>query len=113
MDKINFIKWLETELKERNWGPSNLAKAAGVYPATISKILNQERQIGPEVCVAIADALDYPPEHVFRVAGLLPPSKDKSLTLDETDLLHAWRRLSPDEQKLTLIMIRALAQSRR
>ena len=69
----DFASWLDNELNKRGWRPATLARRAGVGNDVISRILNRERGIGPEVCIGIAKAFKLPPETVFRIAGLLPP----------------------------------------
>lgn len=70
-----FESWLISEMKARYMTQSDLAKKAGVSPTAISNVLSQQRSAGTELCQAIARALGYPPEYVFRQAGLLPPKK--------------------------------------
>ena len=84
-NKGNFVEWLEEEMQKRNWRPAELAHAAGLYSATLSRILNGDRQPGPDVCLAIAKAFELPPESVFRMAGLLPmlPGPDRDPMLQE------------------------------
>ena len=67
-----FADWIEQELKQRGWKPADLTAAARLGAGTLSNILSEDRKPGPSVCLAIAQALDYPPEEVFRLAGLLP-----------------------------------------
>ncbi|MCB0165608.1 MAG: helix-turn-helix transcriptional regulator [Anaerolineae bacterium] len=69
----DLITWLESELKNRQWKPADLARAANVPDATISRILNGRTRAGVETCNALAEALNEPHERVFRLAGLLPP----------------------------------------
>ncbi|MCD4738336.1 MAG: helix-turn-helix transcriptional regulator [Anaerolineae bacterium] len=69
---IEFSEWLGKEIKSRGWSAANLSRRSGVASAQISRILNRERGIGPDSCLAIARALGVPPVEVFRRAGLLP-----------------------------------------
>ena len=78
-----FNQWLNNELDKRNWSASDLARAAGVGRSSISMVLNQNRGIGPELCLAIARALKYPPKVVFEAAGLLPPEPDIDAGFEE------------------------------
>lgn len=93
-----FTKWLEEELRTRNWQPSDLARRAKLGNSTLTRILNGIRNPGPEVCVAIARALDHPPEHVFRVAGLLPPLPSSNDGFILKELIEIVKRL-PDEDR--------------
>jgi transcriptional regulator with XRE-family HTH domain len=67
-----FVNWLQEELDDRGWSQAELARRSKMTTATISHIFTGERRPGPETCTGIATALKYPPEVVFRKAGLLP-----------------------------------------
>jgi transcriptional regulator with XRE-family HTH domain len=73
---VDFSEWLKSEMDKRGWNSADLSRRSGVYPAQISRILNKERGIGPESCLAFARALGVPPVEVFRRAGLLPGDVD-------------------------------------
>lgn len=94
-----FSEWLEQQLSLRNWRPADLARAAGLSNATITRILNGDRRAGPDMANAIALGLGLPPDLVFRRAGLLPPQPgpERDPTLQE--LLEIMRNLSPDERR--------------
>jgi transcriptional regulator with XRE-family HTH domain len=100
------IEFLEAELVRRNWRPADLARAAGVPDATISHILNGSRRAGPEVCNALARALDEPPERVFRLAGLLPPLPPE--VEEEQEAVRLLRELSPELRAVAIRMLRSL-----
>lgn len=102
-----FREWLEMQLKKRDWQPADLARRAGLGNSTITRILNDTRRAGPEVCVAIARALGERPEMVFRLAGLLPPEPQPAQ--DEDNLLDAFRRLTCEEQNFLLRLLRPQA----
>ena len=94
-----FSTWLENQLALRGWRPADLATAAGLPNATITRVLNGDRKAGPEVASAIAAALSLTPEYVFRRAGLLPeaPAPDRDPTF--TEILEIMRNLPPDERR--------------
>jgi len=102
-----FLEWLQEELKQRDWLPADLARRAELGPTTIHKILSGDRKAGPDVCVAIARALGQPPERVFRLAGLLPPSPEPDP--GEAELLHVYHTLPGGQRELLLNMVRSLA----
>lgn len=78
MDNIDFSVWLENELIERQWSQSDLAREAGVHRQVINSYINQKRsKPDEEILRLLADAFGYPPETVFRAAGLLPPKPEK------------------------------------
>jgi len=99
MATIGFVRWLEKEMGDRRWKPADLARAAGVHTATVTRILNGDRQVGPDVCRDIARALKLPADWVFRVAGLLPPlpGTEDDLTLKEINEIA--KNLSPEERR--------------
>ena len=95
----NFSTWLETEIAARNWRPADLARIAKVPQATIGNILNGNREVGVKVALAIADALDLPPDLVFRQAGLLPPQSGPERDPTFQELLEVMRNLSPEDRR--------------
>jgi len=82
----DFVIWLDKQLSDRNWSDHQLARKAGISHSVISKA---RRGISPkwDACVAIATALDLPPEVVFRQVGLLPPLPPAQGEIEE------WRHL--------------------
>ncbi len=71
---------------------------AGISRAAVSLILSEDRQPGPEVCVALAKALGYAPEDVFRIAGLLPQGKTVRDVLANR-MMEVFDTLSPEGQE--------------
>jgi transcriptional regulator with XRE-family HTH domain len=106
----SFITWLEAELIERDWRLADLARKANLDTGSISRILSGTRKPGPEVCVAIARALNYPPEVIFRLAGLLPP--DPGVDPEEKEVVHLFRQLGAEQRKLVLEAMRVWAKAR-
>ncbi len=98
-------EWLEEQLKSRDWKPADLTHRAGIGSGTLSNILTGTRNPGPEVCVALARALNEPPEKIFRLAGLLPP--DPGVNAEEEEILYLFRRLGIEQRKLALHTLRA------
>jgi transcriptional regulator with XRE-family HTH domain len=100
------IDYLEDQLQRRTWRPADLARAAGVPDATISHILKGSRRAGPDVCNAIARALNEPPEKIFRLAGLLP-SLPRSVE-EEREAVRILRALPPDMRAVAMRLLRSL-----
>lgn len=96
------VEWIEDQLRQRDWRPADLARAAGVRDSTISRVLNGNAKAGPELCNAIAIALGEDPIDIFRIAGLLPPSAGRvdELSQDEFGWLEIYRSLEPSQRKL-------------
>lgn len=72
MTIIEFADWLQAELDIREMKPKTLADKAHLDPGIISRVLSRERLPSPDSLTAISGVLGYPPETVFRAAGLLP-----------------------------------------
>lgn len=102
----SFNEWIEGCLHDRGWRPSDLARAASIKDATLSRILNQTRQAGPDVCRAIARALKVDEEEVFRRAGLLNPLPHP--VAEERELLRIFRKLPGGTRSTILQMLRSL-----
>jgi transcriptional regulator with XRE-family HTH domain len=100
-----FAAWLESELQNRGWRLSDLSRKANLDTGSVSRILSGTRNPGPEICLAIAQALNYPPEIVFRHAGLLPPEPETSSV--EKEAGHLFRQLGELEQRRILQIMRA------
>jgi transcriptional regulator with XRE-family HTH domain len=105
---VNFSDWLENQLKLMNMTPAELARASGKAPAVISRVLNGDRKPEPDTLIAIARALNLPPETVFRAAGLLPPVSPDTEYAEQ--ILHLLRQLSPQEQEEILELLRFKAE---
>lgn len=111
--KKYFTEWLDTELKQRGWSRADLARRAHVSQSTLSLIWSGERAPGPDFCRAVARALGYPQEYVFRKAGLLddlpPPDHDPEIQL----ALRLLSSLPPEERQEALEYIQFKARKAR
>jgi transcriptional regulator with XRE-family HTH domain len=83
--KKKFIDWLQKEIAEQRLTATELAHRADLYPSTVTRLLNFERDATPDTLAAIARALKIPAEEIFRRAGLLPdlPAPEDDATLRE------------------------------
>jgi len=97
----DFAEWLEEELKQRGWVANEIAIRGGIHSGYLSRILNHKQNAGPEALIQIAKALGYPPEIVFRAAGLLPPKPENVPLLDEWE--HIFRQAASDEERQRLL----------
>jgi transcriptional regulator with XRE-family HTH domain len=91
--------------------PSDLARRAGVDNSVISNILNERRNVGPEVARAIAAALDLPEEAVFRQAGLLSPEEVHEETPTFLEMTWVFWHSTPEEREEMVRVARALYES--
>ncbi len=70
----DFAKWLNGEMRSREWSQNRLAREAGLSRGEISRVMNG-KQPSFNVCKKIAHALDFSLDFVLREAGLqLKPS---------------------------------------
>ena len=110
MATIDFKDWVERELDRLGWKQADLARAAGMDTGYLSKILSGASNAGPESCVAIARALNYPPDLVFRKAGILPDGPRETSTSNE--LVFLFDQLDDEDQQTLLIMVRAIVREK-
>jgi transcriptional regulator with XRE-family HTH domain len=103
--------WLKRELKLRGWSMREMARRAGVSHTAIINLVNGRTNPSAQFCLQIAEALQMPPEEIYRSAGLLPSSTPEEASLLEANYLFA--RLSEGEQETVLTIMRALAEKRR
>lgn len=99
MKKSNFADWLLSELQKRGWSQNQLAIRAGLSRTAINDVINRKAHPGPELCRAIARALGYPQEYVFRKAGLIDDTPGPDYDPEAELLLHWFRSLPPEERK--------------
>jgi transcriptional regulator with XRE-family HTH domain len=85
-----FQDWLEEEMNRRGWTQAELARRSHISQPTLSRIVTETRQVGPDVALAIAHALGESPVKVYRMAGLLPrPTNARRAKVEElADLLY-------------------------
>ena len=93
----NFVNWLLHEMDVRGMSQADLARASGLSKTAISKIISESRAAGPEACRAISEAFLFPPEIVFRKAGLLPKKGKEPPEVKE--LTHLYLTSSKEVQK--------------
>lgn len=91
-----FISWLDSQLKSKGWSDYQLTKRAGLAHSVMSKARSGVRPISWDACVALATALELPPETVLRKAGLLPAKAEESPLNDE--IIYLMGNLPLDDQ---------------
>lgn len=116
VDDVDFVDWLEAQMKVHNVNQSQLATRGGITRSAINKLLSrQQREPGTEMLKAIAKGLSVPPEIVLRAAGLLPPERtpeekyEELLSILDTfteeqrkDVLRYARFVSGENEKASL-----------
>jgi transcriptional regulator with XRE-family HTH domain len=91
-------EWILKEAEERGWSLREVARRADLSQSGLSHVINGDRNPGPELCLGLAKAFNYPPESVFRKAGLLPPEPSETGRLRR--LLWMINQLSPERRQL-------------
>lgn len=113
---MKFSSWLQTQLIKRGWDQSEVAKRAqmtGYYisKTQVSRIINGDRQAGPDACIAIAHALGLSREEVFKARGwLLTASEDPvqpNMTPQVAEVIRQLLRLPQDTQELVVYPLKA------
>lgn len=98
MSEQEFNDWLKDQMRIRGWRLMDLARAANVAPSSVTRVVSEGKPPGPDVCTALAHALDIPPALVFRKAGLLPEMPDETQQL-APELIAVFTSLSEADQK--------------
>jgi transcriptional regulator with XRE-family HTH domain len=91
-----FSEWVDQELTKRNWTRADLSRLSGFSQTALSLVWKGDRNPGSSLCEGIAHAFSYPPEVVFRAAGLLPPADE--ITEAVSRLNHSFVQLSQRDQ---------------
>jgi hypothetical protein len=81
----DFLPWLDSRLRDLDMNDLQLSQKAKVAKSVISKARSGVQGIGWDAGLAIAQAINIPPEVVLRRLALLPPpaNKQHSAILDE------------------------------
>ncbi len=97
---ILFAELLTKKMDREHWTQADLARAAGLGPATVYRILTEtNRRPKPESCLGIAKALNISPIIVYRAAGLLPPEPD----FPELEELNITVAQLPEQQRQVIV----------
>ena len=107
---IDFSDHLINILNVLNLSQIELARKARLDKSIISRLINRERKPTPETLLAIAKAINYPPEEVFRWAGFLPQNIEKDHLTEEAEFLLS--QLSPYQRQQAVKFIRFLAEEK-
>ena len=103
-----FAQWLDGQMRERNWSYNELARRAGVSSASVSMVMTGQQKPGVDFCRGVAGALNQAPEHVFRLAGLLPRKAERDEVVDE--ILWYFEQMTPESQAHFRLIARAFVE---
>lgn len=102
--KDTFSPWILEQLESRDWSQADLARRAGLSRTAISDVISGNANAGYALCMAVARALELPPENVLRKAELLPPNPDVDEEIEK--ILHEVEKLPKSDQEEVLAFIR-------
>jgi len=112
MENDHFGDWLQQQLNERDWTQADLVRQSKITSAGISRIMTGQRLPGKRSLGQFAHALRLPPETLYRAAGLLPPERESTPTLDQANYLLALLPEQDQEEVLALIQFRLERKAR-
>ena len=106
----NFSTWLQGEMDLRGWAQADLAHAANLSRATITKLIHNKSNPQLRTVEALSRAFDVPSEVIYRKAGLLSenPESHDPLLEEVLDLLGKIK--SAERRKIALKLFRVLAE---
>lgn len=102
--KVDFAEWLKNVLDDKGIKPIDLSRLANIDSGVVTRLLKAERDAKPETLIAIARALRFPPETVFRAAGILPQQTEETELIEQ--IKHLTKELPPQEQQDILEFIK-------
>ena len=102
---VDFVEWLEEEMKLRGWSQAELARRSGIHTGHLSNVLSRERMPGLDFCVAIAKAFKISPLIPLKQAGLLDEDVTEDDVIDRLKrVLQGWTR----EERLRFLQMALL-----
>jgi len=112
MSRVDFSDWLRAKLREDDRNQAWLAERSGLSQGYLSKVMNGERMVGHDACVAIARALGLRDIEVLRVANLADPEPPTDTpTIREMNQEFAY--LTTEEQEFWLGMLKTYVAERK
>ena len=99
-----FSPWILEQLESRDWSQAEHARRSGLSRTAISDVVSGNANAGYSLCIAIAKALELPPESVLRKAELLPPNPDIDEEIES--ILHEVEKLPKSDQEEVLAFFR-------
>jgi transcriptional regulator with XRE-family HTH domain len=113
-DMETFGNWLETELERRGWTQADLARASNLHRQTINRVIRQTRmRPDDDTLQAIAQALGYPVEEVYRRANRLPVKKEAGYRSVIARLSELYAYASDEELEEVEYILRGKLQRRK
>lgn len=94
MATIDFVEWVEEQMREQAMNQAYLSKRSGLSTSAISRIMSRSSKPTAETIKAIARALHVSTEDALQAAGILPDYNDQR-TFEEINSMLA--QLPPGE----------------
>ena len=100
-----FSNWLFTQMQDRSWSQSDLARASGLTRQAIGRYLAEKTKTPDEFALQkIAHAFELPTETVYRAAGILPTKPETNEEIEQ--ILHEVEKLNDHDRREVLAFIR-------
>ena len=109
----DFLPWLDTRLRDLDLNDQKLAIKAHIAPSVLSKARSGTQGIGWDAGVALARAINIPPEVMLRKLELLPMSSQGKHTALVDEILHIFPDLSEADQEEVLQIARLKLERRK
>lgn len=104
---MNLIQFISSEVEQRGWSLSELARRAELAGPTISDVLNGKTNPGLRFYIGMARALGASVDFMLRLAGELPASVGlvDDLNEEESELIELWRACPPGAARNALLVV--------
>jgi transcriptional regulator with XRE-family HTH domain len=108
---MNYIDWIEGELRKREWSRSDLSRKSGITTAQISRVLNGDQNPGHVFHEGMARAFNVPLETVLRAAKVLQPVSERDALKEDFNL--NFNDLTPDEQRIVASIVKGMKEAKK
>lgn len=104
-DLFQWVDWMVKEREKQGLSQADLARKTGLTRTAISDYEKRQRA-NPSVnaLLKISVALGYPPEHLPRIAGILPPAVNIDEEIEQ--IVHEVDKLNRQDKEEVLAFIR-------
>jgi transcriptional regulator with XRE-family HTH domain len=104
-DNFAWVDWIIAEREKNGWTQARLAKKAGLSRTAISDYEKRKRSNPDEKSLSsIAVAFGYPPEHLLRIANILPPRPELDDVMGSVEhIFRTYKHPETREQALSYL----------
>jgi len=107
-DRMTFAHWLQREREQRDWSQNELATRAGIGRGIVNKTEAGRNDPAPQTLRALARALGYPVDRLYRLVGFLPSDPGKDPLTEEG--LHILQQLEGEDKEDAIRYLRLRRQ---